>query len=110
MGCILTFKLLNAQELTSVIVQMDVVTMRCRTMHRDQARAAWTLRLKEEAGPRLSDACEKQDGSSVLSVSYTEDVDMCGGSVRDSPLKHEDCFELWLPQRLTRDALHPFLH
>ena len=67
------------------------------------------LRLKQEAGPRLSRVGQKQYGSSistsVLSVSCAGDVDMCGGSVRDSPTKHEDCLELWLPQRLTGDAV-----
>ena len=56
------------------------------------------LRLKQEAGPRLSRVGQKQYGSSistsVLSVSCAGDVDMCGGSVRDSASKREDCLEL----------------
>ena len=109
----LRLQLLAHQELTSVIIQMDVLTMCCATMHRHQTRAAWMLRLKKEAEPPLSRVGQKQYGSSisnVQSVSCTEDVDMCGGSVRDPAFKHENCFELWVPQRLPREALHPFLH
>ena len=97
---------LLAQELTSVIIQMDVLTMRCPETHPDQARGTRMLRLKTEAGAWLSSLlrhsrrtltlrgcpCEKQTtscmwhvgqkqyGSSILSVSCGEDADMFRGS------------------------------
>ena len=86
-------QLLAHQEVTSVIIQMDELTMCCATMHRDQARAAWILRLRPGGGPGLSHGGQNQDGSSVLCGSCAEDVDMFLGSVRDPALKQEDYFE-----------------